>query len=137
MKLLEWVQRRATKVSRGLEHLCYEERLRELGLFSLEKRRRWGDLIEAFKYLKGACKKDGKKHFSRACCDRTRANGFKLKEGRLRLDIRKIFFMMQVVKHWNRLLAEVVDAPSLEKFKCRLDRPLSLLVETGLELDEL
>ncbi|KFQ86025.1 hypothetical protein N337_01946, partial [Phoenicopterus ruber ruber] len=55
-------------------------------------------------------------------------NGFKLKEGRFRLDIRKKFFTMRVVKHWNRLPGEVVDAPSLEKFKLRLDRALGNLI---------
>ena len=102
---------------RRMEHLSYEERLRELGLFSLEKRRLWGDLTAAFQYLKGANKKGGDKLFSRACCDRTWGNGFNIKEGRFRLDRRKTFSMMRVVKHWGRLPREVVDAPSLGTFK--------------------
>jgi len=97
-------------------------------LFSLEKRRLWGDLIAVFRYLEGAYKKDGDRHFSRACCDRTGGNGFKLNEGLLRLDIRKTFFTMRAVKHWNRLLREVVDAPFLEMFKVRLDGILKNLI---------
>jgi len=128
MDLLEWVQRRATKTIRGLEHLSYEERLRELGLFSLEKRRLWGDLTAAFQYLKGAYGKDVENIYSKACCDRTTSNGFKLRQGRFKLDIRKTFFTMRVVQHWNRLPREVVEAPSLETFKARLDGALSNLV---------
>ncbi|KFR14324.1 hypothetical protein N306_10511, partial [Opisthocomus hoazin] len=55
-------------------------------------------------------------------------NGCKLKEGRFRLDIRKKFFTVRVVKHWNRLPREAVDAPSLEVFKARLHGALSNLV---------
>ncbi|KFQ26480.1 hypothetical protein N332_02683, partial [Mesitornis unicolor] len=55
-------------------------------------------------------------------------NGFKLEEGRFKLDIRKKFFTVRVVRHWHRLPREVVDAPSLEVFKARLDRALGNLV---------
>jgi len=93
-----------------------------LGLFILEKRRLQGGLIAAFQYLKGAYKKDGDRLFSRACWDRTRG---KLKEHRFRLDIRKILFTMSVVKQWHRLPRDVIDAPSLETFKVKLDGALS------------
>jgi len=107
------------------DNFC-EERLRELGLFSLEKRRLQGDIIEAFQYLKWAYRKDGENIFNRACCNRTSSNGFKVREGRFRLDIKKKFFTVRVVKHWKRLSREVVEAPSLETF--RLDSTVSNLV---------
>jgi len=124
----------ATKMIQGLEPLCCEERLRELGLFSLEKRRLQGDLIAAFQYLKGGYEKDGDRLFSRACCNRTRGNSFELKEGRFRLHRRKKFFTMREVKPWHRLPREVADAASLETFQARLDRALSNLIQLKMSL---
>jgi len=128
MDLLEQVQRRAMEMSRGMEHLSYKKRLRQLGLFSLEKRMLQGHLLAAFQYLKGAYKKAGEGLFTGACRDRTWGNGFKLKEGRFRLAIGKKFFTVSVVRHKNRLPREAVDAPSLEVFKANLDKALSNLV---------
>ena len=68
------------------------------------------------------------KLFSRVCGERIRGNGFKLKEVRFRLDIRKKSFTVKVVRHWNRLPRKVVDAPSLETFKVKLDQALDNLI---------
>jgi len=73
-------------------------------------------------------RKYGDKQFCRACCKRTKGNGFKLKEGRFRLDIRKKFFTMRVVRQWNKLPREVADAPSLETSRVKLDGALSNLI---------
>ncbi|KAK4825819.1 hypothetical protein QYF61_002942, partial [Mycteria americana] len=104
MDLLEWVQRRAVEMVRGLEHLCCEERLR----VGLEKRRLWGDLIAAFQYLKGAYKK-GRDSLPRPVVTGQGA---------------------RVVRHWNTLPREVLDAPSLEVFKVRLVGAFSNLIWT-------
>jgi len=111
-ELLERVQRRATEMIRGLEHLPYKDRLRELGLFSLEKRRLWGELIAVFQYLKGVHKREGSQLFDRVDNSRTRGSGFKLKGGRFSLDIREKFFTMsgEVLAQLPR---EAVDAPSI------------------------
>jgi len=78
MDMLECVQRWATKIIQWMEHLSYKDRLRELGLFSLEKRRFQCDLRVTFQYVKGGCTREGDRLFSRVCCDRTRQNYFKL-----------------------------------------------------------
>jgi len=97
-------------------------------LFSLEKRRLRDDLIAAFWYLKGALKQEGSQLFERVGNSRTRGNGFNLKEGRFRVDVRGNFFTARVVRRWNRLPREVVDAPSLKVFKATLDGALGSLV---------
>ena len=132
----------ASAMMRGLEPLCCEERLGELGLFSLGRRRLWGDLKAAASAWRG-CERAGEEYFTGAWSNRMRSDGFKLKEGRFRLDRRKKSFTVRVVRPWPRLPREAVAAPSLAVFKARLDGALSNLVwwkvslpmAGGLELD--
>jgi len=125
--LLERVWWRAMRMMRGQRHLSYEERLRELGLFSLKKRRLRGDLINAHKYLKGRCQKNGAKLFSVVPSDRTRGNGHKLKHKKFHLNMRKNFLTLRVAENWNRLPREVVESP-LEIYIICLDVVLCSLL---------
>ncbi|PKU45747.1 hypothetical protein llap_3957 [Limosa lapponica baueri] len=127
-QLLERVQQRATKMIKGLEHLSYEERLRDLSLFSLEKRRLRGDLINAYKYLKGGSQEDWAGLFSVVPSDRTRRNWHKLEYKKFHLNMRRNFFTLRVAEHWNRLPSEVVESTSLETFKICLDKFLCNLL---------
>ncbi|PKU27518.1 hypothetical protein llap_22178 [Limosa lapponica baueri] len=113
---------------KGMEHLSYDERLRDLGLFSLEKRRLTEDLIIAYKYLKGRCKEDEFRLSSVVPGDRTRGNGRKLEHRKFHLDMRRNFLTLRVTEQWNRLPRGVVESPSLEILKTCLDVYLSSLL---------
>ncbi|PKU45524.1 reverse hypothetical protein [Limosa lapponica baueri] len=121
-QLLERVQQRATKMIKGLEHLSFKERLRDLGLFSLEKRRLRGDLINIYKYLNCGCQEEGASLFLVVPSDRTRGKGHNLEHKKFYLNMRRNFFTLRVAEHWNRLPREVVESPSLETLKTHMDK---------------
>ncbi|KAJ7407913.1 hypothetical protein BTVI_61467 [Pitangus sulphuratus] len=121
-KLLEITQRRTTKMVKGLKGKQYEEQLRSLDLFSLEKRMR-GNLIAVYNFLERGSGGAGTDLLSEVTSDRTQGNDIKLSQGRFRLDIRKRFFTQRIAEHWNRLPVEVVT-PSLSEFKKHLDNTL-------------
>ena len=104
---LEQVQRRVTRMIRGLETKPYEDRLKELGMFSLEKRRLRGDMTALFKYLKGCHTEEEQDLFSIVSECRTCNNRLKLKEARFRMNIRKNFLTVRAVRQWNQLSSRV------------------------------
>ena len=120
--LLERIQRRATKMIPTLRAQPYEERLKRLNLFTLEKRRLRGDMIQVFKYLKKFNNVDYSKFFELQTNSRTRNNGLPIQSSRCNTDIGRSFFSNRVIRHWNNLPSEVVNANTINSFKYRIDR---------------
>lgn len=122
--MLEAVQRRATRMIPTLRHLQYRDRLRELKMFSIERRYLRGDMIELFKMFTDSSYIDVSRFFTLENVSRTRGNGRKIRKQGCRLDVRKYFFSHRVVDFWNSLPKEVVNSANLNSFKIRLDKLL-------------
>ena len=124
IECLEKVQRRATKLVKGLKHKPYAERLARLHTMSLEKRKTRGDLIQVFRILKGFDSVDTD-HFFFELEDgggyRLRGHRLKLKVQRCQLQVRQNFFSVRIVNLWNKLPESVVECSSVNVFKKRLD----------------
>ena len=119
---IERVQRMATRWIKECKGMSYEARLQYLGLFSMERRRLRGDLIEVFKIFKGMTDLKVEDLFEIQGTQRGRGHKYKLGKVRPRLDIRAHFFALRVVNPWNSLPDDVVAANSIEGFKFKLDR---------------
>jgi len=120
--VLENVQRRATKLVCGLKNKSYEERLRVLGLTTLETRRLRGDLIETYKILHGKEDIDHHQLFELVLNGHElRGHDLKFYKQYSRLNIRKHFFSQRVIDALNQLPPSVVDAASINSFKRNLD----------------
>ena len=123
---LEAVQARATKLIPSIRHLGYERRLEHLNMYSLEKRRLRGQLIETFKILKGIDKIDYRQLFTLSQ-NQTRSNGWKLELKRFNTSQCGNFFTFKIPSYWNRLPAEVVESTTVDQFKSRLDKVINNL----------
>ena len=125
---LERVQKRATRLIPELRNRSYEDRLRELNLFSLEQRRLRGQLIEVFKILRGFDNVDCTTMFTLSEDRRTRNHGFKLELRHYNRDLCGNFFSYKICGCWNSLPSDVVNSDSVEQFKKRLDPVLPHLL---------
>lgn len=118
--LIESVLRRASKNVPCLKELTYEQRLKKLNMPSMEYRRTRGDLIEVYKHTHGFYSVN-QDLLHRDTSGVTRGHNFKLYKQRCSLSLRQNFFSFRVVDRWNALPSSVVDSPSLQTFKNRLD----------------
>jgi len=123
IQCLERVQKSATNLIPALKKYSYTDRLKKLGLTTLQTRRVRGDMIQAYKIMTGKDKIDREQFFQLADSNYgLRGHSLKIRKDRPNLDIRKHFFSQRVVNAWNKLPQHVVDAPSVNCFKNRLDK---------------
>ena len=120
--LLEKIQHRFTRMFPHLRSLSYENRLHQLGLWSLEVRRNRADVIELFKMVKGLSSTPWSQFVKKAEDTSTRGHTWKLVKKHCRCDTRLYFFSQRVINRWNSLSQEDVDAQSINCFKSRLEK---------------
>ena len=119
---LERVQHRVTKMIPSLRNKSYEERLKELNLYTLTQRRLRGDLIQVFKIIKGIDNMDCSKYFTIDRSNYTRGNGCKIVGKSFNSHESKNYFFHRVVNLWNGLPRDVIDCDTVQTFKRRLDK---------------
>ena len=119
---LEKIQRRATKLVKGLQNYSYEDRLKSLGLPTLLYRRKRADMLEVFKILNGFSNVDGESFFQINKREGSRGHSLTLIKPKPNTDIRKNSFSHRIVNTWNSLSEEVVSADSINSFKDRLNK---------------
>ena len=134
--MLECIQKRATKIIPYLRDLCYEERLKECGLTTLETRRLRGDQIDVFKVLNGYENIDRNMFFLLKKDSRTRGHDVKLVKDQCRLDIRKYSFSQRTINEWNKLSMDCITVSGLHvDERCWiLDKPMASLSTCHLGL---
>ena len=120
---LEGVQRRATKLVKALHDLPYEDRLKELSLYSLTQRRARGDMLTVFKIIHGLIDIDMTKLFQFSEGSKTRGHNYKLKIPKpFKTDVRKYSFSQRIVLPWNNLTNSITSAKTVDIFKREYDK---------------
>ena len=123
LDLLEKVQRRASKLVKGLKHMPYPDRLKRLKMPTMKQRMQRGDLIEVYKIMTGKlCTKRDK--FFTPSSNTMRGHDLKIEKKRVEHQARLRFFSQRVVNSWNKLPNEVVSARTTKSFKAKLDEHL-------------
>ena len=121
MNCIEKVQRRATKLVSGIQHLTYGERLARCKLPSMKYRRKRGDMIQVYKIINGLDDLKKEEFWNFDVDNRTRGHSLKIRQRRFRLEVRRNVFGTRIIGEWNCLPQSVVNSKTLEDFKINLD----------------